>query len=62
VRHPGISIAFVPFMVLPAVLMIGFGPHLSYRHCAITVSVYSAVTIIIQLISCFTWYRWTGLM
>jgi di/tricarboxylate transporter len=58
----GISIAFVPFMVLPSVLMIGFGPHFSYRHCAVTVSVYSVVVIVIQLISCFTWYRWTGLM
>jgi hypothetical protein len=58
----GLSIAFVPFMVLPAVLMIGFGPHLSYKHCAITVSVYSVVAIVIQLLSCFTWYRWTGLM
>jgi anion transporter len=58
----GLTIAFVPFMSLPAVMMIGFGPHISYKHCAITVSVYSAVSIVIQLVSCFTWYRWTGLM
>ena len=58
----GLTIAFVPFMSLPAVMMLGFGPHFSYKHCAVTVSVYSVVSIVIQLVSCFTWYRWTGLM
>jgi di/tricarboxylate transporter len=58
----GLTIAFVPFMSLPAVMMIGFGPHFSYKHCAITVTVYSFVSIVIQLLCCFTWYRWTGLM
>jgi len=58
----GLLIAFVPFMVLPGVLMIGFGPHFSYKHCTITVSVFSVVSIVVQILCCFTWYRWTGLM
>jgi anion transporter len=58
----GLTIAFVPYMSLPAVMMIGFGPHMSYKHCAITVTVYSCVSIVVQLVSCFTWYRWTGLI
>ena len=58
----GLTIAFVPFMVLPSLLMVGFGPHFSYKHAAITVSVYSTVSIVIQLVCCFTWYRWSGLM
>lgn len=53
---------FLPFMVLPGLLMVGLGPHFSYKHATVTLSVFSGVSIVVQLVSCFTWYRWVGLI
>ena len=53
---------FLPFMVLPGLLMVGLGPHFSYKHATITLSVFSGVSMIVQIVSCFTWYHWVGLL
>ena len=53
---------FLPFMVLPGLLMVGLGPHFSYKHATITLSVFSGVSMVVQIVSCFTWYHWVGLL
>lgn len=53
---------FLPFMVLPGLLMVGLGPHFSYKHATITLSIFSGVSMVVQIVSCFTWYHWVGLL
>jgi len=48
--------------VLPGLLMVGLGPHFSYKHATITLSVFSGVSMVVQIVSCFTWYHWVGLL
>ncbi len=53
---------FLPFMVLPGLLMVGLGPHFSYKHATVTLSIFSGVSMVVQIVSCFTWYHWVGLL
>ncbi|MGI9862379.1 SLC13 family permease [Moorella naiadis] len=55
------TIAFFPYMMMPSLVILGLG-YLSYKDTIKLLSIYSLVAIIINLISCFTWYHWVGLL
>lgn len=57
----GVNTAFVPFMSLSALFMMGLGPHFDYKWATITLCVYSVIGIVIHVLCCFTYYHWFGL-
>ena len=56
-----VNVAFVPFMSLASLFLMGLGPHFNYKWCTITVCTYSIVGIVVNVLGCFTFYRWLGL-
>jgi Di- and tricarboxylate transporters len=55
------TIAFIPAMMMPFMVVLGLG-YYTMRDSIKLLSTYSIVAIIVNVIACFTWYHWTGLL
>lgn len=55
------TVAFFPYMMMPFLALMGLG-YFSTKDSIKLLSSYTVVAIIVQVISCFTWYHWIGLL
>jgi len=55
------TIAFFPYMMMPFLALMGLG-YFSTKDSVKLLSSYTAVAICVQVLSCFTWYHWVGLL
>jgi anion transporter len=55
------TVAFFPYMVMPFLALMGLG-FFTTRDAIKVLSSYTLVAIVVQVVSCFTWYHWIGLL
>lgn len=55
------TVAFFPYMMMPFLALMGLG-YFSTKDSIKLLSSYTIVAICVQVISCFTWYHWIGLL
>ncbi|WP_434511857.1 SLC13 family permease [Desulfitobacterium sp. AusDCA] len=55
------TVALFPYMMMPFLAILGLG-YLTMKDSVKLLSTYTAVAIVVNVISCFTWYHWTGLL
>ena len=55
------TVAFFPYMMMPFLALMGLG-YFTTKDSIKLLSSYTFVAIIVQVISCFTWYHWVGLL
>ncbi|TGE39111.1 transporter [Desulfosporosinus fructosivorans] len=55
------TVAFFPYMMMPFLALMGLG-YFSTKDSIKLLSSYTAVAICVQVLSCFTWYHWIGLL
>lgn len=55
------TVAFFPYMMMPFLAILGLG-YLTMKDSVKLLCTYSAIAIVVNVISCFTWYHWMGLL